>query len=205
MSGTTTDDPAIREASIVVHEFWKDYAPDGHGGIKEIHKVKWSKRGDVFYNAQTEEIARMMKPIREEGGAEYFHPKWVVIRPAYEAWLQGQEAPVDGTPLDAWAGITKREAKEFIAAGYRSVEDIAALTDGNIPKIRLPNVRKTRDGARAFVEHKKGGAHIEAALASRDETIQQLQAQLAELAASNGDMAEALKKLMPKPEKAEAA
>lgn len=200
MSGT--NDPSSRAANVVVHEFWKDYEPDGNGGLREIHKVRWARRGDVIYHSVNEKVARIMKPIRDEGGEEYFSPLWMAIKPAYEAWLAGEAAPVNGTPLDAWSGITKRQAKEFIAAGYKSVEDIAAMVDSDIPKIRLPDVRKTRDGARAFVEHKKGGAHIEAALAQRDQTIEEMRQQLADLAASNAELANALRSAAPKVEAA---
>ncbi len=190
MSGTTE---TSRDVNVMVHEFWTDYEPDGQGGVKESHWVRWSKRGDAFYHSSNEKVARIRKMIREEGGQEYHSPLWFAIKPAYEAWLEGRAAPVVGTPLDAWAGVTKRQAKEFIASGYHAVEDIAAMIDSDIPKVRLPEVRKIRDAARAFVEHKKGGAQIEAALAERDQTIEEMRQQLADLAASNAELAQALK------------
>ena len=190
MSGSIGDE-TTRAANVVAQEFWKDYKPDGNGGMKEVHMVRWSRRGDLHYHASNDDVARIKRPIRTEDGQEIVTPLWMAIRPAYEAWLAGIEAPVDGTPLDAWPALNKAGVKAFRDAGYKSVEDIEAMIDSDIQRVRFPGVRKIRDLARAYVANKAGSAHIEEAMAKRDDEIQKLKDLIGDLQSALQAKAEA--------------
>jgi hypothetical protein len=180
MSDTMMHDETQRVTNIVVLEFWKDYKQDGDTQ-KEEHWVKWARRGATFsYHAAVENVARLKKPRVTRNGIEEFDPIWIAIKPAYEAWVAGQALPVDGTPLEAWPALNKRQVKAFKDASYHTIEDVEAMSDGDIPRVRIPDVRRYRDMARTYVANQKGGAVIEQAMAKRDAEVQELRAQLDE-------------------------
>lgn len=113
---------------------------------------------------------------------------WPVIRGAYESWKKGQEEPVSGTALAAWAGVNAAQADRLKLMHIRTVEDIAQLTDADLEKIGM-GARAMREKARAFVANKQGSAKIEEALADRDATIANQAAELAELRATVAELA----------------
>lgn len=106
---------------------------------------------------------------------------WAAIGPAYEAWKSGQEVPVDGTPLGAWPGINETQAEAIRAIGLRTVEDVAAMTDTIMARIRLPNARSIRDLAQRFITAKDDRA-VEQALVDKDREIADLKAKMDQLA-----------------------
>ncbi|RMD94234.1 MAG: hypothetical protein D6811_03265 [Alphaproteobacteria bacterium] len=89
--------------------------------------------------------------------AAYHHARWEVIEPLYRAWKDGVDMPQTGTPLAAWAGVTKPQADELARHGVRTVEDLAGLTDGAFERIKLPDTRRLRDAARAWLTNREGG------------------------------------------------
>lgn len=50
-------------------------------------------------------------------------------RPLYDAWKRGEEAPLDGTPLEKFPLIHESFAHQLRALGIRTVEQMANLTD----------------------------------------------------------------------------
>jgi len=181
MSGTNT----TRPANIRALEFWKEYAPlPGGEGQRELHWVQWARTGDFHYHKQVDCVQRLMRPRVEQGGMEASDPVWLAIKPAYAAWLEGTAAPVNGTPLDAWSALTKKQAKAFQDAGYKSIEEVAEITDSDLSRVRIPDVRKMRNLARAYMENAANHSHIDEALAKRDEEIDNLKALVAEMTAA---------------------
>lgn len=195
MSASIGGGSPVRPANVRALEFWKEYsAPEGGGDPKEYHWVKWARAGDLHYHKQDECVQRLMKPKRDRSsGLEEFDPVWLAIRPAYEAWLAGVEVPLTGTPLDAWSALTKKQVQAFRDAGYRTVEEIGEITDGDLPRVRIPDARKLRNLARAFEDHKKGSAAMEEALAKRDEALAKSEAEIKELRDMVTQMSGALK------------
>lgn len=106
---------------------------------------------------------------------------WAAIGPAYDAWKSGQEAPAHGTPLGAWPGVNETQAEAIRAIGLRTVEDVAAMTDTIMARIRLPNARSIRDLAQRFITAKDDRA-VEQALADKDREIADLRAKMDQLA-----------------------
>lgn len=68
--------------------------------------------------------------------------KWSIIGPQYEAWKSGSELPETGTPLAAWSGVTGDQAKHMQGLGIRTVEDVAAMGESTIEKLRIPDARR---------------------------------------------------------------
>ena len=48
---------------------------------------------------------------------------------AYKAWKDGEELPVDGTPIKGWPILSPAAQKDLINAGIRTVEDLAEIPD----------------------------------------------------------------------------
>lgn len=138
-----------RRLTVVALEFWRDYEPDREnpGNMRAVDWVRWARRGDLTYATNEDKISRISKPMRAggEGGGQEENPVWLGIRGAYEAWKSGQETPVDGTPLDAWPALTKVQVEAFRAAQYRTIEDVAEITDGELGRVRLPDMRQLRE------------------------------------------------------------
>lgn len=170
-----------RRSHVVALGFYTEYEPDPNNPGEMVAKdyVKWGRRGDLQYTINVEKVDRVKKPFKQmEGGAPMPNPVWEAIRPAYEAWKSGQETPVNGIPLEAWPGLNHTQVRILRESHIRCVEDLAAVTDGDLPKVRLPKMRDLRDRAKAFLVAKEGDAKVEAVLASRDEKIANLEAQL---------------------------
>lgn len=184
-----------RRPTVVALEFWRDYEPDPEkpGDMRAVDWVRWARRGDLTYATNEDKVSRVMKPMRAAGGdgGQEENPVWLGIRGAYEAWKMGQETPVDGTPLDAWPALTRVQVEAFRAAQYRTIEDVAEITDGQLGRVRLPDMRQIRDKARTYMAAKQSSAAVEAQMADRDKKMEQMEAELAEARAALQRLAEA--------------
>ncbi len=149
---------------------WKvTYKTMPDGSTKSREWVELIRPGDQFRSSTWVEITEKTKLAHG----------WEVIAPYYENWKKGIEAPVVGTPLGAWPGITSEEAAAFKAAGLQSVEHVAEMTDRVRAMIRLPNVMRLKEEAAMFLKAKdqKG---VELQLKAQAEEIAALKAMISE-------------------------
>ena len=70
---------------------------------------------------------------------------------AYEAWKDGREAPVNGTDLRNWPGVTPAQLKMCQGCTIRSVEDLAAANSDTLRKMGMGAVA-LKDKAAAYLE-----------------------------------------------------
>ncbi len=135
--------------------------------------------------AATTDRVRHLKPTDEmlhgeqSEKSKFMRARWDAIEPAYDAWKSGHEIPTHGMPLAHWPGVSAPAAEELRRYGIRTVEEVRDLTDGQLDKIRLPNMRDLRKAARAFLDNvfTANAANREA---ERDGEIEALKAALAE-------------------------
>jgi hypothetical protein len=153
--------------------FRKDHKPDPKkpGELIEVHRVDLVKMGSGNHSTPWNIEALKKDTIL-----------WPAVKPAYEAWLSGQEEPPNGTPLDAWPGVTKGQVERFRLLHLRSVEDLANVTDPDMERIGM-GARALREKARAYVKAKEGTSVMAEALAERDALIADQGRELAELRA----------------------
>lgn len=60
-------------------------------------------------------------------------PHWVERwRQEYEAWKNGQELPLQGTPVKGWGLLTPAEQQTLIDMGCRTVEELAKMNDEGV-------------------------------------------------------------------------
>lgn len=72
------------------------------------------------------------------------------IQPYYEAWKNGQEEPLDGTPLKGWSGVTEAQRLTLANFNLKTVEDVANATDSMREKI--PQFTKLQQVAKNYLQ-----------------------------------------------------
>lgn len=140
---------------------------------KETDYVSFSAVGNAKYQVTR---MRIVDAKRDLTGL------WDVIGPHYDAWKKGEELPEGGTPLAAWNGCTAAMAKTLKSFDIRTVEDIAELTEAMVQKIGLGGLYPVRLAAKRWVEA-SATRDIAEALGEKDEQIQAMQEQMAEMMA----------------------
>ena len=58
-------------------------------------------------------------------------------RKAYEAFKNGQEAPLNGTPIKEWSAISPAQIKNLIAINILTIEDLAGVNDQGMSRIGM--------------------------------------------------------------------
>lgn len=111
----------------------------------------------------------------------YMEAVWRQIAPHYKAWKEGTEVPLDGTPLAAWSGVSPAQAEVFRAHKVRTVEDIRDMTEGQMGRIQLPNLRMIKTQAGEFLASRDKTEQA-GRIAAVEEQNAALQAQLEEMA-----------------------
>lgn len=138
-----------REIAARPLRFYKTYPIGPDGEVKTVEWVEWSKPGQAGISNTNERVSAAQKTT-----------KWKVFAPAYDAWKAGQDMPANGTPLEAWPGITPEQIDVVKCAGIRTLEDLSVSTEKTIAAIRLPEVRKLVEAAKMFLDSKD--AHVAA-------------------------------------------
>lgn len=70
-----------------------------------------------------------------------------LYKKAYENWKEGQEIPLNGTPIKGWQMLTPAQQQTVISARIKTVEDLAKTNDEGLRKLGM--------GGRGLVEKAK--------------------------------------------------
>lgn len=127
-----------------------------------------------------DKLSIINRPVRADDKRQYAHQ--------YKAWKAGDNDALSGTPLTEWPGITRSQVEELAYFKVRTVEQLAAMTDGNAQNVGP--IHMLRQKAKAYLDKAKADApsqKLVAALADRDNEIETLRRNLKEL----GDRVEA--------------
>ncbi len=178
--------------SIRVLKFWSKYkapmsapAADELVTMDEEHWVEWVRVGEGGGGSSTSEAVKRIMPRPERNQPPRI--EWAVIGPAYEAWRRGEETPLNGQALYAWAGATRELADALKPHGILTVEDLAAYPDHKLTNIPIPGLRELRNRAKVTIDM-RGSNEIALEVARRDEQIALLQKQSQENAATMAAM-----------------
>jgi ATP-dependent Clp protease ATP-binding subunit ClpA len=114
--------------------------------------------------------------------ANFMRARWDAIKPAYDAWKEGKEVPLDGISLAAWPAVSEAQIDELRKSGIKTVQDVAAITDTMIGRIQLPNVRGLKDEAKLFLEN-TDKASLANKVSEQDATIAQMAEEMAAMRA----------------------
>lgn len=172
-------DAVLQIPSIQVLDFWVEYKykagfdlsthnmEDGPPPHVEEHWVKWVKKGEQGGSVVQESVKRYMpNPAKNRPAA----PEWQVIEPAYNAWLKGEVAPLNGTALSSWSGLSRDMAEQLKRFNIFTIEDLADFPDHKTNQVPLPGLLEYRRRAKAWVQA-RDVSDTGALLAERDRTI----------------------------------
>lgn len=128
-------------------------------------------------------------------------------RAAYRAWKDGTNTDgLAGTPLAEWPLCKRSMVEEMAFFGIRTVEQLAAVSDGNIKNVGP--IMSLRQKARDWLEQAKANAgltQMRAELEKRDNDIETLrritEEQAADLAELKAELRAALGTPNPSPER----
>ena len=183
--------------TIRIHEFKTEFEQDKNTGEynRTVDYVCYSPIHAIMTSRTWERVEHMRPPerlARDPGGKKMMEMRilWDMIEPQYMAWKNGQEIPIDGTPLSAWPGINAAHAQVLQRHGLRTVEEVAAMGDGVLDKLPLPDKRKLREQAQAFLSAKESGQAAK--------RMTELEAETAALKAQLSEALEMLKDQKPK-------
>ena len=148
------EESEARLPSVFPEEFYIKYREQADGSQKPEEWVMIVKKG--MQNPQKtptrwRDVERSPEMLR-------------VLKPYYENWKSGQQAPVNGTALEAWIADPAL-VKVLTSVNIRSVEDFAAMEDHLLAKLNVPNLRERQKRAKAFLEAQKSTAKVSAEVA----------------------------------------
>ncbi len=141
--------------SLRIIKFQTKYIARGGQTIAEDW-VEYCQVG-MAQRSTTEECVNRLARVHSEAEAadnpaiKMALERWRIIEPAYKAWKDGQDVPLNGTPLGAWPGLTAEQADVLKMNGLKTVEELANASDSIITHIPLPNMRALRDMAKLFL------------------------------------------------------
>lgn len=109
----------------------------------------------------------------------------------YKAFLEGREAPLEGTPIKEWPPISPAQAEMCLRAEIRTVEDLATCSDGALERIGM-GARALQQKAQTWLNTAEGSGKTTERLTKlermletmkdemdqKDRTIESLRAQL---------------------------
>lgn len=116
----------------------------------------------------------VVRPVRNSDKA-----RWAK---QWQAFENREDAPMEGTPLDEWAGVSRSMVEELKFFNIRTVEDLVAMPDAHASKFL--GINGLRQKASAWLEDAQYSAPI-AQLQQENEDlrgqIENMQLQMAEL------------------------
>lgn len=174
------DAPTIR---VIGFKTEYRFNPQTKKNDREIELVEYAPVHAIMTSRIIDRVANMMPPEaidNDDDGKKlgFMRARWEMIEPAYKAWKEGREMPLDGTPLAVWPGVTAEQAEALRRVGLRTVEEVANLTDSIMGKVYLPNVRDLVSQAKAFLEASDRN-EVADQLAKQQDKIDRLEEQLA--------------------------
>lgn len=128
-------------------------------------------------------IARMAtEGVYPPEWSDHFHRE-------FAKWQAGQTVDDLGTSVRGWASVSPAMAENLMAAGVRTIEDVAAMNEQGMHRVGM-GARELKNKAVAWLESREANKAAELISAlradseSKDTRIASLEAQVAELVAS---------------------
>ncbi|MGL6208728.1 MAG: hypothetical protein ACRC14_02720 [Paracoccaceae bacterium] len=172
---------------FVVIGFKADYENN-----RETEWVEIAPSGEAFERTRTWHRIKDITPPetvdasrRDSLSHKVLQARWDRISPAYQAWKRGQDIPLDGTPLAAWAGVSPEQAAHMRAMGILTVEGVRDMGEGALARLPFPNAKQMPKLAADFLSS-KGEADKDRELMEMRERMAIMEEMLAEQSVKRG-------------------
>jgi hypothetical protein len=135
------------EESVKDNEASKE---DGQARFKNVYMIRVRQVGSKdFIVKNADEWLEHIEKIKQ------FPPDWIsAFKRGYEAYKNDQEIPVEGFAIKMWPAINKAMADTVLAAGVRTVEELAAANEETLKRIGI-GARQLQNDARAWRDSAK--------------------------------------------------
>lgn len=170
---------------IDVERFFTKYTPDPSDPAKMVgvDYCSYGPFGALDRSKTVERVSRL-SAVQADGDSDNLavqmaRVRWECIKPKYEAWKEGKEVPVNGTPLAAWNLLQVEDADILRTHRIFTVEDVAALSDSLLQRIAIPNGRSIVEQAKLFLKSADTN-RVSAEMMRMSERMAQMEAELAE-------------------------
>jgi len=135
-----------------------------------------------------------LKHLKKEVDNKRFPAQWLhPLEESYQAFKEGREAPVNGTPISNWNAPSPAQLDALRSMKILTVEDMAAANEDVIRRLSMGG-RQLKDLAVNFLlaQQKDGPAKLAADIVSRDLQLETLRAQVQTLQERNAQLAATL-------------
>jgi hypothetical protein len=125
---------------------------------------------DVMVHVAEDWFRGLQKSVREGRMPQSWLDRY---QDQYRRWKEGEELPVDGTPIKGWGIISPAQQKNLIGINVLTVEDLAKLNDEGVRRIGMGGV-ELKNKAIAWLKtlDDKGGLAMEnAVLKTENESL----------------------------------
>lgn len=99
---------------------------------------------------------------------------------AYKAFQQGNEMALDGVPIEHWPVLKRAQVLELKSLGFRTVENVAAMSDHAVQRIGMGGQR-LRDLAKSYLDEEVAAATLAKATAESEKLKQQVNEQASQI------------------------
>ena len=138
--------------------------------------------------------------LKEKGRKGEIPPNWFeAFDASYKSWKLGEEAPISGTAIKGWSALGSAAQKTLIAAGIRTVEDLAEIPDSELQNIGT-GALSFKQKAVAWLKAANGVGKVVEQNAAMMVQVQEL----IDLTKKQAQEIEALRRQVPQPEKQKA-
>ena len=148
--GVMEDRPPFIKFEVRPHEDRNASIEAGHYVAVDVDYAVITPAGskDEIPRIYHEWVEQLTQGIRDgRFKAEYVQ----AIKGMYEAWKEGLEMPVDGTPIRGWTVLGPSDQENIIAARIRTVEELAEANEQTLMSLGVGS-RVMKQKARAWLD-----------------------------------------------------
>jgi FtsZ-binding cell division protein ZapB len=96
-------------------------------------------------------VSEWFQQLREQVMQERMNADWAnAFYKMYDAFKEGKEAPLVGTPVINWPGLSPSQVKQLVSLNLRAVEDVAIMNEESIARLGMGG-RALKDRAVAWL------------------------------------------------------
>jgi len=111
------------------------------------------------------------------------NPKWLELwKEGYQRWKQGQEMPLNGTPIRGWGIIAPSMQETLIRMHVMTIEDLAAINDEGIRRIGM-GAMELKNKAKNWLQSMKDHGPLVSQVTALEQQNKILQSQVETLGA----------------------